>query len=291
MNMATLFIVILAVIAILIVCSKINNRRRSNDTGLFGNKKKTIVSENGFSVLPMFNMVCKPFSFEEDGIFYNNATMIPYTAISEMELIVTPKDPLECGMMFVHSNGQIFKVGYTFKDRERFIHAYKIAYAKLNKKCDEKYWLLAHTGTYVKVYEDYILLRHMTPGAQVVSGSTSGQKRIPIEEITSVQLKEPAGLTVGFIQFSYAGSTELRGDILQAMHDENAVPVDSTNVPLAREIADYIYAQKKMLKNTPITQVQSVSTADELKKFKELLDIGIITQEEFDAKKKQLLGL
>ena len=33
------------------------------------------------------------------------------------------------------------------------------------------------------------------------------------------------------------------------------------------------------------------STADELKKYKELLDSGVITQEEFDAKKKQLLGL
>ena len=35
----------------------------------------------------------------------------------------------------------------------------------------------------------------------------------------------------------------------------------------------------------------AVSAADEIKKFKELLDSGIITQEEFDAKKKQLLGL
>ena len=34
-----------------------------------------------------------------------------------------------------------------------------------------------------------------------------------------------------------------------------------------------------------------VSAADELKKFKELLDMGAISQEEFDAKKKQLLGL
>ena len=34
-----------------------------------------------------------------------------------------------------------------------------------------------------------------------------------------------------------------------------------------------------------------VSNADEIKKFKELLDIGVITQEEFDTKKKQLLGL
>ena len=33
------------------------------------------------------------------------------------------------------------------------------------------------------------------------------------------------------------------------------------------------------------------SAADEIKKYKELLDEGIITQEEFDAKKKQLLGL
>ena len=33
------------------------------------------------------------------------------------------------------------------------------------------------------------------------------------------------------------------------------------------------------------------SSADEIKKYKELLDMGVITQEEFDAKKKQLLGL
>ena len=37
--------------------------------------------------------------------------------------------------------------------------------------------------------------------------------------------------------------------------------------------------------------VPVVSVADELKKFKELLDLDIITREEFDAKKKQLLGL
>lgn len=36
---------------------------------------------------------------------------------------------------------------------------------------------------------------------------------------------------------------------------------------------------------------ETLSNADELKKFKELLDMGAITQEEFDAKKKELLGL
>lgn len=38
-------------------------------------------------------------------------------------------------------------------------------------------------------------------------------------------------------------------------------------------------------------KVATTSSADELKKFKELLDAGVITQEEFDSKKKQLLGL
>ena len=40
-----------------------------------------------------------------------------------------------------------------------------------------------------------------------------------------------------------------------------------------------------------INNLHETSNADELKKYKELLDSGVITQEEFDAKKKQLLNL
>lgn len=44
--------------------------------------------------------------------------------------------------------------------------------------------------------------------------------------------------------------------------------------------------------DTPVTtQIVNRSDAEEIKKYKELLDSGIISQEEFDAKKKQLLGL
>jgi len=39
------------------------------------------------------------------------------------------------------------------------------------------------------------------------------------------------------------------------------------------------------------TSAQELSTADEIRKFKSLLDEGIITEEEFLAKKRQLLGL
>lgn len=39
------------------------------------------------------------------------------------------------------------------------------------------------------------------------------------------------------------------------------------------------------------TIVQSSSSADEILKFKNLLDMGVISQEEFDKKKSELLGV
>ena len=37
--------------------------------------------------------------------------------------------------------------------------------------------------------------------------------------------------------------------------------------------------------------IQKSDPIEEIKKFKDLLDIGVITQEEFDKKKKELLNL
>lgn len=37
--------------------------------------------------------------------------------------------------------------------------------------------------------------------------------------------------------------------------------------------------------------VNNISSADEIRKYKELLDDDIISQDEFNAKKKELLGL
>ena len=60
------------------------------------------------------------------------------------------------------------------------------------------------------------------------------------------------------------------------------------------ELKSYImdYVSEYKIEN-PVTNSNNnqPSQADELKKYKDLLDSGIITQEEFDAKKKQLLGL
>lgn len=56
-----------------------------------------------------------------------------------------------------------------------------------------------------------------------------------------------------------------------------------------------IVEQSKHLDLTPITttnvQIVQENSLEQIKKLKDLLDIGAITQEEFDLKKKQLLGL
>lgn len=43
--------------------------------------------------------------------------------------------------------------------------------------------------------------------------------------------------------------------------------------------------------NTAAKPASSTTAADELGKYKELLDAGALTQEEFEEKKKQILGL
>lgn len=64
--------------------------------------------------------------------------------------------------------------------------------------------------------------------------------------------------------------------------------------PLAQEalsLLNIICQSQKENTNQNTTTSSANSDADEILKFKQLLDSGIITQEEFDAKKKQLLGL
>ena len=48
---------------------------------------------------------------------------------------------------------------------------------------------------------------------------------------------------------------------------------------------------KTTVQKTVINNIKENTNADELKKYKDLLDSGAITQEEFDEKKKQLLNL
>lgn len=60
---------------------------------------------------------------------------------------------------------------------------------------------------------------------------------------------------------------------------------------LMQDKLNKIVTAKVSVSAEPITNQTGFGTPEELVKYKSLLDDGVITQEEFDAKKKQLLGL
>lgn len=118
------------------------------------------------------------------------------------------------------------------------------------------------------------------------------EKTFPIRNISSVEVKKP-GIMAGYIQLSIAGgavrdsSFKITGGAFDAASDENSVLFTGDKAfKIALEIKQHI----ESFKDGP-TATQAVSAADEILKLKALLDQGILTADEFNAKKKQLLGI
>lgn len=61
----------------------------------------------------------------------------------------------------------------------------------------------------------------------------------------------------------------------------------------AQRLANYRMNNQQTTNNEQTVVVNQPATDpyEDLKKLKELLDMGIVTQEEFDKKKKEILGL
>lgn len=139
----------------------------------------------------------------------------------------------------------------------------------------------------LKVFDDRIELTKQDP-TKFFNNITT--KTIPLSSISSVQIKMPSPRLGGFIAFSLSGGREFTGaSTLDAVKDENAFLVRNDTYLKATKIKAYI--DDFIANKGNSTSVNQISAADEIMKFKALLDQGIITQEEFDSKKKQLLGL
>lgn len=124
------------------------------------------------------------------------------------------------------------------------------------------------------------VLNYLTQGSK-------GEKSIPIKRITAIQIKQPR-LTAGYIQFAYSGSSESKGGVLDAARDENTITFSSKKeLAQAKELKALI----ESLRNESSERTTTSSDADDILRFKELLDAGAITEEEFDEKKKQILGV
>ena len=90
-----------------------------------------------------------------------------------------------------------------------------------------------------------------------------------------------------------SSGNNLTGAVLRIQGPSTALSIDAnkkTLTPVRDKIDEAIYLTKRE-NSFPTTIIQEASAADEILKYKHLFDEGIITQEEFEAKKKQLLGL
>lgn len=148
-------------------------------------------------------------------------------------------------------------------------------------------------GDTLEVYENYIVLRHTGALNYFAQQGLKGDKRVLYQSITAVEFRKGTAHLNGFIQFSLLGGMERQGGIGAAAGDENSVIVPPTLNEKAQEIVDYIERRRMELMQPQVqfAAAAPVSAADEIKKFKDLADAGVISQEEFEAKKRQLLGL
>lgn len=139
----------------------------------------------------------------------------------------------------------------------------------------------------IRVYEDRIVISR-SGFLGYASQGLAGQKTIPMDSIMSVQFRAATSLVNGFIQFGILGGRESRGGVVNAVDDENSVMFRESSNNEARKVKDYIESII-LNRNKNSGGAVQFSPADELRKFKELLDMGAITQEEFDTVKKKIL--
>ena len=134
-----------------------------------------------------------------------------------------------------------------------------------------------------------VIIKRGAKGFFLGGGMLRGDKTIPYSSIVAVQLKK-AGMTAGYIQLTLKGGSEAKSGLFQSTTDENSINFHSAFGGNNNEL----FAEAKKLIVEKINAVNSPaknSGLDNLEKLATLKEKGIINEEEFQAKKKQLLGL
>jgi DNA-directed RNA polymerase subunit RPC12/RpoP len=157
-------------------------------------------------------------------------------------------------------------------------------------------------GEVLEVYEDKVSIISEGISAFLSQGLSGlkGTKTIPFFSIMAVQFKT-AGFTNGYLQFSIVGGIENEGGILGTGGfgepvNNNTFPFtngffgNSDNNEIAAEIKNFIEGKIRELRTAPQKAVSSTSLSDELAKLANLKNQGALSEEEFQAAKRKLIG-
>lgn len=152
-------------------------------------------------------------------------------------------------------------------------------------------------GKWISIYPDKVVIdTKVTLGSIITRNATDGEKTVYYSDVIGVQFKESA-MTIGYLQLETASSAMNNKN--SNFFSENTFTFDISVIAneTMQQVADYVKQQVNNVKsgahkvNQNSNHATEQSPYEELKSLKELLDMGIVTQEEFNAKKKQLLGL
>ena len=158
-----------------------------------------------------------------------------------------------------------------------------------------KYEFEGVTGT-IYVYDDKITIERKNKIAKTLA---IPEKTCAISEWKGISLAEPRKhlLTTdnGWIKLDLPTNQTVQRSLEKANYnevmDENKVFFTVKQAEKALEFKNNVENFMISLKNISQKANSTISASDEIMKLKNLLDSGILTQEEFDDKKKQLLNL
>ncbi len=184
------------------------------------------------------------------------------------------------------------------EDRKKRIARAEAASEEAKKYGVEKpvFSLDGNRGRHMDVYIDKcVITTTVTVGSVVTGNMTDGEKTIYYLDVTGLQYKAP-GLLIGYIQFETCSGQ--MNNLKDNFFSENTFTfgdplVDKITEDDIKPVLKYIKHRIDVIKQAKIKQltVPAISPADEILKYKNLLDIGAITSEEYETKKKQLLNL
>ena len=148
-------------------------------------------------------------------------------------------------------------------------------------------------GRHIDIYRDKVVITtKVTISSILTHNATDGEKTIYYSDCIGVQFK-PSNFTIGYLQIETASSNGNNKN--SNFFSENTFTYDITVISNERmtEVANYIKSRVDAIKKgatIPAAVNNNVSVADELIKLKQLLDMGVLTQEEFDKEKAKLLN-
>lgn len=133
------------------------------------------------------------------------------------------------------------------------------------------------------------LIRIKRKGALAfLSQGLKGDKEILISQISSIQFKKAGTFGFnGYIQFAFVGGQEAKGGIFQGTQDENTVMFRVSQQQAFEAFRDELLKRITRMKSS----AKEPSGLEELEKLASLRDKGIVSEEEFQQKKKKILGV